>query len=549
MKKRKIILRGSAILICCLLLVRPGFTQEKVPAADAPSNKKPSQESTGGKENSPSKIPRIVLNFKNKTFAEELSSFEDLKAGDLYQVEIKDINLNLYKVQINKTDSTLSSGSPADIFSTINIETLSSLVSSLSPLGEIAGTIPFEFPTEFVIANKSVRQLDFTLTDSTKAMETIPREDIDEYTGYAYAAKVRSTNPAVKREGAADIIKAAHKKNVEQYAALLQLNQQIEDVKLKYQKYLLKKELEDPANNRLLSLLSELEEAEILKVNTKFNELLKQANSLFLENKVAYLNYLSLIDPFIKQVNENDQLKAGDAKIRQFYDEQLKLQNEVNKSMNSQAQLSLLKEIIAFENNKGNIYTSFPMQFSQEQATVTISVSPRFESNILQSYKTTLAFPVKDKKDFWGISTGFFLSNLTNIPYSTSASITETQDTVFGFVPEERSPFEFGVSAMVRYGHKVKKGNDYRDNIFWHVGFGPGVSITDKIKPRLLAGGGLAFGSKKKVLLDIGGIIGATDKLSNAYKPENTYSPRPENYTPSVVKLGGYFSLSYLFNL
>lgn len=50
-----------------------------------------------------------------------------------------------------------------------------------------------------MIANKSSRQFDFAMTDSTKAMETIPREDIDEYTGYAYSAKVRSTNPAVKR--------------------------------------------------------------------------------------------------------------------------------------------------------------------------------------------------------------------------------------------------------------------------------------------------------------------------------------------------------------
>jgi len=88
---------------------------------------------------------KVSFNFKDKTIT---GSLEDLKRGDYYNVEITNINMNLYKVSINNSDTTLESGLTLPSFGSFGTDALSSLLSSLSKLGGATSVLPANATSE-----------------------------------------------------------------------------------------------------------------------------------------------------------------------------------------------------------------------------------------------------------------------------------------------------------------------------------------------------------------------------------------------------------------
>src|SRR5690606_3165946 len=69
-------------------------------------------------------VTTIEINFKDKSFTgcNWLKEVNNLKTGDLFQLKIKNLNMNLYKVVIDKKDTIVSSGvSSFPTFDLINL--------------------------------------------------------------------------------------------------------------------------------------------------------------------------------------------------------------------------------------------------------------------------------------------------------------------------------------------------------------------------------------------------------------------------------------------
>ena len=98
---------------------------------------------------------------------------------------------------------------------------------------------------------------------------------------------------------------------------------------------------------------------------------------------------------------------------------------------------------------------------------------------------------------------------------------------------------------MIRYGRRFEESG----NFGWQVGFGPGLSLANKLKPRLSIGGGLYAGQKQKILSDTGISIGSVERLSKVFNTRTSYTERPTDTSISRTTVGVYFSLSCLFGL
>lgn len=76
-------------------------------------------------------LKTIIYDFKNKT--KPKCTLNAIKEGDFYQIEIKGINTNLFKVIINSKDSVLSKKLETPTFGNFDIDILTKVVAGLSP--------------------------------------------------------------------------------------------------------------------------------------------------------------------------------------------------------------------------------------------------------------------------------------------------------------------------------------------------------------------------------------------------------------------------------
>ncbi len=97
---------------------------------------------------------------------------------------------------------------------------------------------------------------------------------------------------------------------------------------------------------------------------------------------------------------------------------------------------------------------------------------------------------------------------------------------------------------MVRYAFKFKP----QDKNYCQIGFGPGVSVADKVRPRVMGGLGWSSGGRHNFVIDAGCILGYTDRLSVVYDEQTFYHSIPGNLTVSKLNLSYYFSIVYMFH-
>ena len=148
----------------------------------------------------------------------------------------------------------------------------------------------------------------------------------------------------------------------------------------------------------------------------------------------------------------------------------------------------LLSSIVFIQNNDSKTYTSLPIKFNGEQAKVQIFITPRDEKYNLQSYYSQIIFPQKIKT-YTVVGISFYGSSLYDRAYSTIKTKVNNSTYNYSFKEENSSKAELGIAALLRYD---KKWND--DNNFGgHFNIGAGVSISNKIKPRVLFGGTFIF--------------------------------------------------------
>ena len=97
-----------------------------------------------------------------------------------------------------------------------------------------------------------------------------------------------------------------------------------------------------------------------------------------------------------------------------------------------------------------------------------------------------------------------------------------------------------GINALLHYGWYF--GNS---NLGASVSFGPGLSLENNPKPRIMLGAGLVIGRSNKLMISGGWIGGTVKRLASAYNATATYNPAPTDITTDKFNNSWFISLGY----
>ncbi len=435
----------------------------------------------------------IKINFENKI----IEKFPVFKEGDYYRIIISDINLNLWKISLNTKDTTLFTALRTPTFDGFSLETLSSLVANLK---NSTSSSPV-FKNDLINLH-SLENLNFP-----------------------------------KLKGNENII--SDRLNEEKLILISLLENQIEIVnKIDNLKFEIgKKQLSAYSDNNLLESNYDIELAikEIDQIRIGIEEFSKLVTS-------HKSNFESFSKKNADDINKKVEFIEADKERKESYSKFISFLSTLKESINSEKSLELLKSILFIRNKKGS-YTSLPLQFKEDQANVELFIEPLSSDFRLQAYKMPFVFPIRSNS-YWSIGVSFYGSNLYDERYSTFSTSTSDTTRVYNLIKEKDEKVEIGMATLVRFGKKFNN-----DTMGVHGTFGPGISIGEKIKPRILVGGGFSIGKKHNVSVDVGGIAGYVDRISNVYDISTGYAELPTDITISKVKFGIFFALGYLFTL
>lgn len=430
----------------------------------------------------------------------------DIKKGDFYIVKVKGLNLNLYKVSMSAVDTILSKPQQTPAFGNFQLDALSKLAAGISPLSTI------------LTINQPM------MLDLTQSVSTLKGRA--SFTATTKAAAANTTIIARMQQEKIDL--EASKGRIEA------LGKRIDDLKMAVYKLRLTalKTVPDAGTFDFDAALIEIEDIRKLLSAEKGIMTLAQKN---------YEGFSTLNKSAIEAAAD---LKENDKSIKEAYDKIVTLLTEAVASVSADKSQELLAPLIAIQNNKDAIFTSMPQQFTGEQSKVTLTVSPRDEKFNLNSYSTQYTFPIRIKK-YVSVGISFYGASLHDEAYSTlkaKAPDSTTTDS-YSLKKEDNHKAELGIAALLRFGTKYWDNRD----IGTHLSLGAGISVSNKIKPRMLFGGGFSFGDKHMLTIDAGGILGYVDRLSNVVSESATYSEKPESVVVSKIGFGGFLSIGYLY--
>lgn len=411
---------------------------------------------------------------------------EHMRRGMFYTVEITNINQNLYKVSINHKDSTISKALEMPTFESFKLDALTNLISGISPQSETKREI-----------NPNAR-LYITLQERIENELEKQAEILREYLGDLSSVKTG-----------------------------------IDDIQLESSTF----------------VLNELKLAPETATGFDYNRTLKEALKLRKEINTAQSEILVSQEDYNKFseknkgiIEKNKDLKSKDTIIKTSYSELVTKFSEAQNTISAEKVKELLATLIISQNNSEKIYCSFPIQFTEEQATIDILIEPRKPEYLLQSYKTSLTFPF-DNLHYAAVGVSFYAATLHDDAFSVVSRL-ENNTVVYDIKQEKLAKAEVGITTLLRIGKKIENPGW----LGWHGSVGPGISISDKIKPRILVGGGLSAGFKHMFTFDVGGIFGYVDRLSSAYDDGSSgLLSKPESVIVSKLSGGGFVALGYLY--
>lgn len=256
------------------------------------------------------------------------------------------------------------------------------------------------------------------------------------------------------------------------------------------------------------------------------------------------LEFLSVIATNQETIAKNLELKGKSAEIKKVAETLVKASNTLMAQLSTENYAIFSRTLIGILNNLDFSYSTLPIQRHGDVNELSITLKPRDKNAKLSGYSTLLRIP-DIEKSFWGVSTGFYMTDNPERNYSVVERV-ENGQALYDFLEEDTASVELGINTLVRYGRRV--GEIFNTPTFWHFGFGAGLSIDQKFKPRLMAGTGLAFGRKNKLFIDIGALHMYYNTLSKAYTLKGN-TVLPDDYLVNATKINGYVSLGYLISL
>lgn len=425
-------------------------------------------------------IPETIeIDFSAKTI--KTPNIENIKKNGYYQIKIKHINLNLYKVTLAAVDTILSKPQQTPAFGNFNLDAISKVVSGISPIS------------------------------TTKLRPDVAALSKGEYINNRMLKEIKSN--------------AYNKYLIEKRAM------RIDNLKLEVYKI------------RLGALKLDYKHITNLDINNELYYVSKLRDSIAMQKDMIIKDrdkYDLFVDSFMNEIALKPGLIENNKFIKESYGNLLITLTDLLSSISADKTNELLSPIVFIENNKNNTYLSLPFQFTGEQAKVKISIIPRDEKYNLQSYHTQILIP-QELKYYRVVGLSLYGSSLYDKAYSI---IEHPEDTTYIIKEADNiSKGELGIAALLHYGRKLNETTKYGI----HFNLGAGISISDKIKPRLLLGGGFSFGERHKLVIDGGLIVGYVNELSSTLELEHHYTTKPEIITISNIDYGGFGSIGYLY--
>lgn len=426
----------------------------------------------------------VKIDFKNKTTIGQDTL--KLKKGDLYKIEINNINQNVYKIEVTNKDTFLSKPLDFSAFSGFSPDAFSSVISSITN------------------TTKSFQGMDINSVNKSFMDDNIERQFKKDTTFISSVSKELET----------------HVKEIKN--------------KVSYWDASLKRSflMDDPRNIQVKTIDS---------IITFFNA--RRDNLIEVETRIN--ENIKIFDAFIETNAEgikNAELIPQKDKIKKAYTELSKLLKEAQEKVSDKSLDLYLSKFIDVANNSSRTFTTLPLQFTGEQTLLKIKITPHDSASRLPSYSTNYIIDRKNPM-YLGIGPGIYFSGLSDERYSLLGSTVEDSVIGYRFVQEKKSKYEAGVSLLAKGGMKPCG----KDLFGVHIAMGVGMSLTNPTKPRALYGIGCTIGQRHNLTLDLGGATGYVDVLSNAYDLNDSYSKEPESITVSSLRTSYFVSLGYLF--
>ncbi|PTB95893.1 hypothetical protein C9994_09785 [Marivirga lumbricoides] len=462
------------------------------------------------------KVKEVKLDFeKMETDIISVDNIGELKEGDFYRLVINNINLNRYKVSVGVRDSIITKSISAPSYSNLQLDALSGLVQSVGAV--ISKSEKFsnrnELPSNWIASNNlPTTKMQHRFADAMKTSEETDRDD--EYS--------KILNQLINYKDS--LIKFSSK--------LKNFNQDIDHLKtisFMNRLYLLD----------YIDLKNPIENQNFVEQSANIRTDLKKTSDDLLQYQLKYYEFEK---ENIDRLSKDDFIGLNKV-VKEAIVILLESESKVMDAISPKEIENMLNKFVYLNKEKQSTYKSIPFQFNGDRSIVNYHITPRKEEFNLQSYSGQLVFPNRQPK-FVSVGLSFYFSTLHDEAYSLQGALENDTTFRYRFVDEGTSKYEMGIASLIRVGNKP----DSREDIFTHLSFGPGVSLTNKVRPRFLLGGGFSKGVKHMIALDFGGVIGPVDRKSNAINLQELYLEPPNQATISDLKIGFFASIGYHFN-
>lgn len=491
---------------------------------------------------------QIEFDFQNKIWKETRPS---LSKGDFYKIKITGINQNLYSIRINKKDSTVPMVSSFPSFDMLSMDAINTAISGLSGLftsvpaiSKFKEALYKKGQAELFIDIKNGRRVDKSFKLNKERDSTIQKYKILD------SALIHMDIDSLfnERDNYDQILTnefSKYSRSDQISAKILETNSQLIEF-LNYIK-LINVSIDELNHNSNMLRLSYLipcknqPDYKILQNSISFEQIIELVG--YLRNEIKHTLDMILItqNHYLKFAQENNEtidsskiLKENHQKLIDAFKAGIETSNKIQETINADKVMVLLETLLHMENTSSFEYYSMPIEYLGDINVLELWIEPRDDKYRLQKYYTSYSFPINYR--YSGISISFYHSWLKNFTYSTKEILIDTIKQ-YNLIDEEHSRGEIGIAALLHFGKKIGKTD-------WgaHGTIGPALSVTNTIKPRLAIGGGMSYGKKQMVTLDLLYMAGYVDELSKAIDINSTYLSKPDNIV--ISKLRGSWSIS-----
>ncbi len=449
------------------------------------------------------KITEIVIDLADENGIDpvQIEKYNMLKKGQFFRLKIDNVNTYLYDVSVANEDIDTSEELPATLLDLVDFGGMKTSLGNLNSVSEVV--------KKFEAKDSDAG---FQAFDAGSVQTA---EDLKKYfSGLKSNAKMAFTIiDAQSTVVDAIFVKAENFQNT-----MTTIERKVFG--------------EIPSKQDVKAVLASFSETKtaILEIN----------GNLVLENR----QFLMVVETNKAYIAQDTALKTSSAEIKKVYEALIKASNNLISQLSSENYGTFSAVLIGVINNLDFSYTTLPIQRYSDVNELVISLKPRDKNAKLSGYSTVLRIP-DIEKSFWGVSTGFYVTGNPENNYSVIERV-ENGQSLYDFLEEDTASVELGINTMIRYGRRV--GEILDTPTFWHFGFGAGLSIDQKFKPRLMAGTGLALGNTNKLFIDFGAIHMYYNTLGKAYTKQGNTS-LPKDFLVNATKISGYISLGYLISL